>query len=224
MKKLLLITAAALVGITSQAIATLTITDVASSDLAIELRGFNKTDWASALSAGTFDAGGVTFTRDDTVDNDPMPFTPDTKLIVESIYQHAGFTNDFGVVMDTGLETVVTNLDTTASKRVTTDTEVLTILGFEADVGGTSTNGAGIVSTAVDTNVWTMAGGNGGTTNMLWFFEDIADGAIGNDGDYNDFIVLGTISAVPEPSTIISLIAVGFLGFVTWRNRRKATA
>ena len=63
-----------------------------------------------------------------------------------------------------------------------------------------------------------------GKTHLLWLLEDYEVDAGRRDNDFNDFIVLGTISAVPEPSTIISLIAVGFLGFVTWRNRRKAKA
>ena len=72
MKKLLLITSAALVGFGSQATATLTVTDVASSDLAIQLRKLNKTDWASDIGAGSFTESGERSLENNGIDDGPV--------------------------------------------------------------------------------------------------------------------------------------------------------
>ena len=231
MKKLLLITSAALIGLASQATAALTITDVAATDLATELRGLNSTDWAVVTTSGMLNTSMGTFLKNNAIDDGPVTFMPGDSVVVESIYKKAIFQNDFGVVMDDGFGPILTNLDLNESKMIAneTDGDLVKLLGFATDVGGSSTEAAGIVSSADNDNVWTFtnpgnAGGLGDVNYVLWLLEDFDLEADRRDDDFNDFIVLGTISAVPEPSTIISLIAVGFLGFVTWRNRRKAKA
>jgi hypothetical protein len=135
--------------------------------------------------------------------------------------------NTFGVIAagPSAGPQLLTNLDLNQSFNVTSDSSDTQELGFVAD----STNinaakSAGIVTSSMNNNVWTFVNATTNKTHLLWLLEDFQEGVIGRDDDFNDFIVLGTISAVPEPSTIISLIAVGFLGFVTWRNRRKAKA
>lgn len=226
MKKLLLITAAALVGFGTQAMATLTVTDVASSDLAIQLRKLTKTDWASNIGAGSFTESGVTFTWNNGIDDGPVAINPEDRLVIEAIHKSANFVNEFGVIVDDGLDqTLVTNTNINQSVMVKSDIADTKVFGFAADTSSMNlAKSAGVVPSSNNANIWTYTAGDSSKAQFLWFFEDYAEGVSGRDDDFNDFIVLGTISAVPEPSTIISLIAVGFLGFVTWRNRRKAKA
>ncbi|MEZ5275601.1 MAG: PEP-CTERM sorting domain-containing protein [Opitutaceae bacterium] len=226
MKKLLVITSAALIGLVSQATAALTVTNVGASDLATELRGLNKNDWAAATLSGMLNTGSGMFIQDNTVDDGPVPIAAGTTVVIESIYKQANFQNDFGVVVGNALAaTLLTNLNLNESKKITSDSLDVQELGFAADVGGLNpAKSAGVVTSSMNNNVWTFVNAKTSKTHLLWLLEDFQEGVVGRDDDFNDFIVLGTISAVPEPSTIISLIAVGFLGFVTWRNRRKAKA
>jgi len=222
MKKLLLITSAALVGLVSQATAALTVTATGETALAAELRSLNKTDWAAAVASGMLNTSVGTFNKNNAIDDDGVALTTADSLIVESIYKQANFVNLYN---EDSYGPILTNVDLTQSQKITTDADTSLALGFSAD----STNinpakSAGVVGVDNNDNVWTYAAGNSSKSYMLWLLEDFAPGVIGRDDDFNDFIVLGTISAVPEPSTIISLIAVGFLGFVTWRNRRKVKA
>jgi hypothetical protein len=226
MKKLLLITSAALIGIVSQATAALTVTDVGASALATELRGLNKADWAMAVSTGSLNTSAGMFTQNNSIDDGAVTITAGQSVLVESIYKNATFENEFGVVADgpTFGPTLLTNLNLNESKMITSDSSDTQELGFATDLGGKSPGeAAGIVSSSMNNNVWTFVNSSGGTQ-LLWLLEDYRLGAGRRDDDFNDFIVLGTLSAVPEPSTVISLIAVGFLGFVTWRNRRKVKA
>ena len=226
MKKLLLITSAALIGLASQATAALTVTSVGASDLATELRSLNKTDWAGATTSGMLNTSVGMFTQNNAVDDGPVTIELGTTVLVESIYKKAIFQNDFGVVAGNALAaTLLTNLNLNESKKIVSDSSDTQELGFATDVTAISPGeNAGVVTSSMNDNIWTFVAGNSGKTHLLWLLEDYDVDASRRDNDFNDFIVLGTISAVPEPSTIISLIAVGFLGFVTWRNRRKANA
>ena len=222
MKKLLLITSAVLIGLASQATAALTVTATGETALAAELRSLNKTDWAAAVASGMLATSVGTFNKNVTIDDGGVDLTTADSLIVESIYEQANFVNLYG---EETYGPILSNVMLDQSKRITTDADTTLALGFSTDT--TSINpakNAGDVGVDANDNVWTYATGSSNMQYMLWLLEDFAPGAIGRDDDFNDFIVLGTISAVPEPSTIISLIAVGFLGFVTWRNRRKAKA
>ena len=224
MKKFLSFSSVALLGLVSQATATLTISSVGASDLATELRSLNKSDWAAAVSSGTLNTSVGIFSKNNVIDDGPLEITPQTSVLVESIYKNAIFQNDFGVVTGGALaSTLLTNLNLNESKKITSDSGDTQELGFASDVTAIDPGGnAGVVISSVNDNVWTFVGGNNGQTHLLWLLEDYRAGSSNRDSDFNDFIVLGTISAVPEPSMIISLFAVGFLGFVTWRNRRRA--
>lgn len=231
MKKLLLITSAALVGFASQATAALTVVNVGASSLATELRSLTKLDWATVVSSGMLDTSVGTFSRNDAVDDGPVAITAGSPLTVESIFHNAAFDNRFGVVIPDELELdpiLLTSLILTDSKQITSDSVDSQELGFRADFTDISPGqNAGTVTSSMNGNVWTYTNETSSNSYLLWLLEDYAVGAAGRDDDFNDFIVLGTIggiSAVPEPSTVISLIAVGFLGFVTWRKRRMMAA
>ncbi|MEZ5275602.1 MAG: PEP-CTERM sorting domain-containing protein [Opitutaceae bacterium] len=225
MKKFLCLTSATFIGVVSQATGALTVSNVGASDLATELRALNKTDWALAVSSGSLATSAGWLVKNNTIDDGPVTIVAGTTVLVESIYKSASFENEFGVVTagPTFGPTLLTNLNLNESKKITSESSDTQELGFATDLGGMSPGGAaGIVSSSMNDNVWTFVGGTSNKTHLLWLLEDIKVGVPNRDSDFNDFIVLGTISAVPEPATIISFIAVGFLGFVTWRNRRKA--
>lgn len=227
MKKLLVITSAALIGLVSQASAALTVVSVGASDLATELRGLNKADWAMAVGTGMLNTSVGNFVQNNAIDDGPVTIEVGETVLVESIYKNATFENEFGVVSvgPTFGPTLLSNLDLNQSLKITSDSSDTPELGFATDLTGASPGeAAGIVTSSMNDNVWTFVNMSSGKTHLLWLLEDYKLDAGRRDNDFNDFIVLGTISAVPEPSTIISLIAVGFLGFVTWRNRRKARA
>lgn len=231
MKKLLMMTSAVLVGLVSQATAALTVEDVGASSLATELRSLSKLDWATVVSSGMLSTSVGTFSRNDAVDDGPVTITAGTALTVESIFHNATFDNRFGVVIPDELELdpiLLTSLNLTESKKITSDSVDVQELGFRADFTNISPGqNAGTVTSSMNGNVWTYTNETSSNSYLLWLLEDYAVGADGRDDDFNDFIVLGTIggiSAVPEPSTVISLIAVGFLGFVVWRKRRTVAA
>jgi hypothetical protein len=222
MKKLLLITSTALVGLVSQATAALMVVDVDSTALATELRSLNKTDWAGAVSTGMLNTSAGMFVKNNSIDDSGVSLSTVERLVVESIYKQANFVNLYD---EASAGQLLTNLDLTESKKITTDVDTTLALGFATETTNINpAKSAGSVGVDNNANVWTYTAGSNQTSHFLWLLEDFDVNAIGRDEDFNDFIVLGTISAVPEPSTIISLIAVGFLGFVTWRNRRKAKA
>lgn len=223
MKKLILITAAALIGIASQATAALTVTDVDSSALAWELRDLNKADWKTAVASGMLLTSQGLFIQNNEVDDGPMLIDSKTPLLVESIYSDASLRNDFGIIeVKTPFNSIVSTLNGKDSKLVSSDSEDKAVLGFAVFAkNGTE---LGSAPTSNNDHIWTYVNGKK-ATNYLWFAEDSPQTE--KYRDFNDFIVLGTlgtVSAVPEPSTVISLIAVGFLGLVTWRNRRRAKA
>ena len=227
MKKLILITSAALIGIVSQATAALTVTAVDSSDLANELRGLNKSDWKNAVASGMLLTSKGLFIQNNEIDDGPFMIDKSTPLLVESIYSDAVLRNDFGIIeiKPESFDSVVSNVNGKDSKLITSDSEDKTVLGV-AVFGKGSVVPLGMASTSDNDHIWTFVNGKDKlATRYLWMAEDSPETEAWRD--FNDYIVLGTlgtISAVPEPSTIISLIAVGFLGLVTWRNRRRAKA
>ena len=225
MKKLILITSAALIGFISQATAALTVdTPVGSSDLANELRTLSSADWATALTSGTLNTSVGVFGQNDAIDDGGVSLSAGQGILVESIYKKATFVNDFG---EASAGQILTNTDLTQSARVTTDVDDTLVFGFDTDTTNLSPGeAAGSVNTGDNAYVWTFVNpeNSQNPTYYLWFLEDYDVDAGRRDDDFNDFIVLGSFSAVPEPSTIISLIAVGFLGLVAWRNRRKVRA
>ena len=225
--RLSLISSAVLFGLVSQGTAALTVTSVGASGLATELRSLSRTDWAEVVSSGELDTTAGMFIKNNSVDNRPFTIGAGQSILVESIYKSASYQNEFGIVAAGALETPawLTNLNLSESKKISSDTGDTRDLGFWTNKLATDpAQNAGVVTTSMDDNVWTFIPENRGSSYMVWLLEDYRVGIPNRDDDFNDFIVLGTISAVPEPSTIISLIAVGFLGFVTWRNRRKVKA
>jgi len=227
MKKLILITSAVLIGLTSQATATLTVSDADPSKLAIELRTLSGKDWLAAVATGQLKTSVGLFVKNNTIDDSqPVTIIDGIPLLVEGLYTEAVNRNDFAMVIgkDDPL-TVVTNKKGMESKLVSSDKSDEAVLGFHVNVGGKPS-----VFGPVSWNdyVWTynVDSDKLPAPYLLWFLEDSP--VTEKLRDFNDFIVLGTIggavSVVPEPSTIISLIAVGFLGLVTWRNRRKVKA
>ena len=60
---------------------------------------------------------------------------------------------------------------------------------------------------------------DGQTTHLIWALEDIHNDAERNDYDFNDYLFYAQLSAVPEPSSVITAIAVGFLGLTVFRRR-----
>ena len=78
-----------------------------------------------------------------------------------------------------------------------------------------------------DANLRTYVYRDGKDTHYVWMLEDINSQSSRNDHDYNDYVFYAKLSAVPEPSTIITGIAIGFLGLTVLRRRfseKKAVA
>lgn len=59
-----------------------------------------------------------------------------------------------------------------------------------------------------------------GAEHFVWFFDD--DYSNPFKVDFNDMIVFGSVLAIPEPSTIIGLLAFAFLGLTAWRQSRRS--
>ena len=85
--------------------------------------------------------------------------------------------------------------------------------------GSPDPTAAGDVFLYSDANLRTYVLTKGKTTHFIWALEDINENSARNDHDFNDYLLYAQISAVPEPSTVITAIAVGFLGLTILRRR-----
>lgn len=202
-------------------------TSNSSSALANALRGLS---WNSVPSSQTsISAGGYTFNK---LANAGTPTAFDaiqnsTYLSIEGIYSNAAKNNSlnidlwpqYSVFFDYHLlstdDSGFTNKTVTISSISGTQSVPL---AFQAGDFGTL-----FFDTYFNTNnVWSFSTGS---SNPPAYYLFMLEDTVGrqSDNDFNDMIVLvSTLSAVPEPSTIVTGIAVLFLGFTVFRHRRRA--
>lgn len=226
-KATMLLAAIAAIGV-STGQATLTVTPISESAIAGQLRGLSKTDWATARATDQVTVGSLTFQLDNSSDDMTPLFTfnqPGDRMTAEELFTCAGFTNQLR--LEIGGQLLMSSKADSNSEGVMVRSdnppEDLTSLVFVTDATNTNmTASAGNVHLNHATNLRTYSVNTGNTTHFIWALEDIDPRMTGNDWDYNDYLVYATISAVPEPSTIITGIAVAFLGLTILRRRLTA--
>jgi hypothetical protein len=226
-KAAILLAAIAAVGV-STGQAALTVTPIGESAIAGELRGLSKADWATAKVTNQVTVGSLTFQHNDSSDDMTPLFTfnhPGDRMTAEELFTCAGFTNELR--LEIGGQLLMSSKADSKSEGVMVRSdnppEDLTSLVFLTDTTNTNmTASAGNVHLNHASNLRTYSVKTGNTTHFIWALEDIDPRATGNDWDYNDYLVYATISAVPEPSTIISGMAVAFLGLTILRRRLTA--
>lgn len=223
----MLLAAIAAVGV-STGQAALTITPISESTIAGQLRSLTKTDWATARAADKVVVGSMEFQLDNSSDDMSPLFTfnqPGDRLTAEELFTCAGFTNQLRLEIG-GTVLMSSKADSKSEGvmvRSSNPPEDLTDLVFVTDATNTNMSaGAGNVLLNHGTNLRTYTMKTGNTTHFIWALEDIDPRSIKNDWDYNDYLVYATITAVPEPSTIITGIAVAFLGLTILRRRLTA--
>ncbi|MEZ5278214.1 MAG: PEP-CTERM sorting domain-containing protein [Opitutaceae bacterium] len=217
----------------STAQAALTVNAIGESAVANELRSMTKTDWATVNNVTMMiPTTGFTFLRDDTSDNG-IPFatfaTGGASLTIEEIFSSAGYTNDLHILAGNTFLMSNKPLANTDGVRIRTNTpsESLDLVFLTNTAGGYDASAAGDVHLYDDANLRTYVYRDGMDTHYVWMLEDINSQSSRNDHDYNDYVFYAKLSAVPEPSTIITGIAIGFLGLTVLRRRfseKKAVA
>lgn len=223
----MILAAIAAVGV-STGQAALTITPISESTIAGQLRSLTKTDWATARATDKVVVGSLEFQLDNSSDDALPLFTfnqPGDRLTAEELFTCAGFTNQLR--LEIGGQVLMTSKSDAKTEGVMVRSdnppEDLTSLAFVTDVTNSNpSTAAGNVLLSTNSNLRTYTVKTGETTHFIWALEDISPNANGFDDDYNDYLVYATISAVPEPSTIITGIAVAFLGLTILRRRLTA--
>ena len=215
--------------IISSAQAALTVNAIGESAIANELRSMTKTDWATVNNVTMMiPTTPFTFLRDDSSDNG-IPFATfangGASLAIEEIFSDAGFTNALHIQVGNTFLMSSKPLANTEGVRIKTNTpsESLDLVFLTNTAGPSSPSEAGPVHLYNDANLRTYVYRDGKDTHYVWMLEDLNSRASGNDHDYNDYVFYAKLSAVPEPSTIISVIAVGFLGLTVLRRRLSET-
>jgi hypothetical protein len=214
--------------------AALTVNPYGESAVANELRGYSKADWATVNSTNLISIAGFgDFVRDDSSDN-AVPFvnfdSHGVSLSIEELYSDAGYTNALHIQLgDTYLMQSKPSANTEGVIiRSNSGSDTLDQLVFHTNTAGSFDPGAaGDVHLYDDANLRTYVFRNGNDTHYVWALEDIMGSAARNDHDYNDYVFYAKLSAVPEPATVISGIAVAFLGLTVLRRRlqeKKAAA
>jgi hypothetical protein len=195
------------------------------SAVATELRSLSKTDWAAANTNGFVSTSIGTFTRNDLSDN-LVPFVsflnPGTSLTISELFSCAGYTNELRIELGNMLLMTSKPDSNNENVLITSDSPLDTLekLVFKTNTAGPfDPTAAGDVYLYSDKNLHTYVLTKGKTTNFIWALEDISENASRNDHDFNDYLFYAQISAVPEPSTVITAIAVGFLGLTILRRR-----
>ena len=201
------------------------------SAVATELRALTYSDWATLNTSGSLLTSIGLFSHDDSSD-DVVPFmsflNPGSKVRIEELYSHAGYTNELRI--EIGNTLLMSSKPGSNSEGVSimadSPTDELEKLVFKTNTTGLpDSTAAGDVYLYDNSNLRSYVLKSGKTTHFIWALEDIHKDAPRNDHDYNDYLFYAQISAVPEPSTIITVIAVGFLGLTILRRRlsRKGT-
>ncbi len=212
----------------SLAQAALTITPFGGTDMANELRSKSKTDWAETNNSSLKVTTSIgDFVRNNSSDDmDPFLTFMDrnTQLTVEELFTCAGFNNELHI--KSGNTLLLSSKPDAKSESVIVRSdappEALDLVFLTNAGGPPAPQQAGDVFLNSPTNLRTYILQTGNTTHFIWALEDIHPEHPSNDWDYNDYLVYATISAVPEPSTIITGIAIGFLGLTILRRRLTA--
>ena len=236
MKKLLVGSMIALVGFATQSFAALQVNDISSTPtgLASYLRGMSQSNWATVKSTGTLNTTWGNFVSTPSYSYTNPEFTIGQgsghgSLKVEGIFKSASYTDTLNI--ETPNQMLISNMQVDAGKEIVSLTNSWEGFNLVFTTPTNTKGGAGGTSGMValpSSNVMTLYTQSGTPKYFLWMLEDTKSSWVNNgqtqysDNDFNDFIVLGTLSAVPEPSAIISLLAVGFLGLTVFRHRRKS--
>lgn len=195
------------------------------SAVATELRSLSKSDWATANTNGLVTTSIGTFNRNDLSD-DMVPIVsflnPGTSLKISELYSCAGYTNELRIELGNTLLMSSKPDSNNENVLITSDSPLDTLdkLIFKTNTkGGFDPSAAGDVYLYDNSNLRTYVLTEGKTTHFIWALEDINPNSPRNDHDFNDYLFYAQISAVPEPSTVITAIAVGFLGLTILRRR-----
>lgn len=212
--------------------AALTVSAIGESSIAGELRSLSRTDWATSNAiTGVVQTTQFNLVRDDSSDNG-VPFatfaTGGAYLTIEELFSDAGYTNELRIKLGNTLLMSSKPLANLEGVRVKSDAppESLDLVFQTNTAGPPDASAAGVVHLYDDANLRTYVYRDGNDTHYVWALEDKRTGDPGNDRDFNDYIFYARLSAVPEPSAIITGIAVGFLGLTVLRRRlsEKKTA
>jgi hypothetical protein len=199
------------------------------SAVATELRALSFTDWATANTSGSLSTSIGIFNNNDLSD-DTVPFmsflNPGSSVRIEELYSSAGYTNELRIELGNTLLMSSKPGSNSEGVLITADSpsDTLEKLVFKTNTaGGFDPTAAGDVYLYDNSNLRTYVLNSGQTTHFIWALEDIHKDARRNDNDFNDYLFYAQISAVPEPSTVITIIAVGFLGLTILRRRFSKT-
>ena len=200
-------------------------TSPSPSMVATQLRSLSKGDWASANTNGYVATSIGDFSLASFSDN-TVPFVsflnPGTSLKITELFSCAGYTNELRIELGNTLLMSSKPGSNDESVLITSDSpsDTLDKLVFKTNAtGGSDPTAAGDVFLYNDDNLRTYVLTKGKTTHFIWALEDINENSARNDHDFNDYLLYAQISAVPEPSTVITAIAVVFLGLTILRRR-----
>ena len=195
------------------------------STVATQLRSLAKSDWATANTNGYVSTSIGDFNLAPLSDN-TVPFmsflNPGTTLKIVELFSCAGYTNELRIELGNTLLMSSKPGSNDESVLITSNSpsDTLDKLVFKTNTAGSpDPTAAGDVFLYSDDNLRTFVLNKGKTTHFIWALEDINERSARNDHDFNDYLLYAQISAVPEPSTVITAIAVGFLGLTILRRR-----
>lgn len=200
-------------------------TSPSPSTVATQLRSLAKSDWATANTNGYVSTSIGDFSLAPLSDN-TVPFVsflnPGTSLKIVELFSCAGYTNELRIELGNTLLMSSKPGSNDESVLITSNSpsDTLDKLVFKTNATGSpDATAAGDVFLYSDANLRTYVLTKGKTTHFIWALEDINENSVRNDHDFNDYLLYAQISAVPEPSTVITAIAVGFLGLTILRRR-----
>lgn len=188
------------------------------SRLANQLRLHNASysywNWISNRTA--FSTPYAEFVRND----DGIALDEVTRILVESVSGNTELLNSFGLIGSDGdFVSLLTNRD--LRKSVTIDLPAVGAgsMAFAVDQGSGNPT---LVSLLNTTNLRTFVSTNTDQTFVLWMLDDTIGGGESVYRDFNDFIILATLNAVPEPVWVISILSLVLIATVLWRHRLTA--
>ena len=195
------------------------------SAVATELRALTFSDWATVNTTGSLLTSIGLFIHDDSSD-DVVPLmsflNPGSSVRIEELYSSAGYTNELRIEIGNTLLMSSKPGASTEGVSITagSTTDTLEKLVFKTNTTGSpDPSAAGDVYLYDNSNLRSYVLRSGNTMHFIWALEDIHKDAPRNDHDFNDYLFYAELSAVPEPSTVITAIAVGFLGLTILRRR-----
>ncbi|MEZ5276656.1 MAG: hypothetical protein R3F07_09770 [Opitutaceae bacterium] len=187
------------------------------SRLANQLRYYGVSNWWFIKEGLEFSTPYADFVRNDEIDDNWSASAEGTALLIESLFAQSKFENGFGLLDENGgYQALLTNLNPKQSATIDLPVSGTEALGFAVDLGdGTSQ----LVPLSDNVHVRTYVSTDAGRKYILWMLDDTNDNTY---RDFNDFIILATLNAVPEPVWVISILSLILIAVVLWRHRLRA--